>query len=75
MIVEDDITEIPLRRFQRTRRSTILNDYVVYLQEHEFDVGMSFDPVSFHEAIDGPDFSCWIHAMHDEMTSMCHNNV
>ncbi|KAF2289702.1 hypothetical protein GH714_038057 [Hevea brasiliensis] len=34
----DTIDEVvPLRRSQRIRRPTISNDYMVYLQEHEFD--------------------------------------
>ncbi|RVX09496.1 Retrovirus-related Pol polyprotein from transposon TNT 1-94 [Vitis vinifera] len=32
--------QVPLRRSTRERRSTILDDYVVYLQEHEFDMAM-----------------------------------
>ena len=28
--------QVPLRRSTRERRSTISNDYVIYLQEHEF---------------------------------------
>jgi len=38
---------IALRRSQRERRSAISDDYVVYLQESNFDIGTSKDPVSF----------------------------
>ena len=31
--------DAPLRRSQRIRRSAISSDYIVYLQEHKFDVG------------------------------------
>ena len=32
--------EIVVRRSQRERRSVIPNDYVVYLQESDFDIGL-----------------------------------
>ena len=32
----DVVEEVPLRRSQRTRCQAITEDYVVYLQEHEF---------------------------------------
>ena len=39
----------PLRRSQRERRPAITDDYVVYLQESDFDIGIRKDPVSFHK--------------------------
>ena len=33
------VMDIPLRRTNRTCRPTILDDYIVYLQKHEYDVG------------------------------------
>ena len=33
-----------LRRSTRERRSVIANDYIVYLQEHEFDIRLADDP-------------------------------
>ena len=39
----------PLRRSQRERRPTIIDDYVVYLQESDFDIGIRKDPVSFSQ--------------------------
>ncbi|KAL6335699.1 hypothetical protein AAG906_032893 [Vitis piasezkii] len=41
--------QVPLRRSTRERRSIILDDYVVYLQEHEFDMGLEDDPISVIE--------------------------
>jgi hypothetical protein len=38
---------VALRRSQRERRSTISDEYVVYLQEFDFDIGSSKDPISF----------------------------
>ncbi|KAL6338697.1 hypothetical protein AAG906_023846 [Vitis piasezkii] len=38
--------QVPQRRSTRERISTISDDYVVYLQEHEFDMGLEDDPIS-----------------------------
>ena len=35
----DVVMNIPLRRSERARRLAILDDYFVYLQENEYDVG------------------------------------
>jgi hypothetical protein len=51
------IDNVCLRRSQRTRRPAVSDDYVVYLQEHEFSVGMSVDPSTFQEATNGPQSS------------------
>ncbi|KAH9657228.1 Integrase catalytic domain-containing protein [Citrus sinensis] len=75
MIVEDNGTDVPLRRSERIRRPTISDDYVVYLQEHDFDANSSSDPITFQEAISCLESSSWLHAMHDEMASMYHNGV
>jgi hypothetical protein len=34
---------VPLRRSTRERRNAISNDYVVFLQENEFNIGMMED--------------------------------
>ncbi|RVW48934.1 hypothetical protein CK203_117172 [Vitis vinifera] len=39
--------EVSLRRSTREKRMTIPNDCIVYLQEHEFDMGLEDDPISF----------------------------
>ena len=41
--------QVSLRRSTRERRSTILDDYVVYLQEYEFDMGLEDNPISFSQ--------------------------
>ena len=41
--------EVPLRRSTRDMRSTILENCVVYPQEHEFDIRMECDPISFNQ--------------------------
>ncbi|KAL6315251.1 hypothetical protein AAG906_000330 [Vitis piasezkii] len=41
--------QVPLRRSTKERRSTISDDYVVYLQENEFDMGLEDDPISISQ--------------------------
>ncbi|RVW93925.1 Retrovirus-related Pol polyprotein from transposon TNT 1-94 [Vitis vinifera] len=47
----------PLRRSERERRPAITDDYVVYLQESDFDIGIRKDPVSFSQAMESDDSS------------------
>jgi transposase InsO family protein len=67
--------EIVLRRSQRERRSAIPDDYVVYLQELENDLGIDKDPVSFSEAINCNNSDKWLNAMKEELKSMEQNCV
>jgi len=74
--VHDDVVEeISLRRSQRVRRSSISDDYLVYLQEHEYDLNNVDDPTTFEEAISSSHGDDWLNAMHDELASMAHNDV
>jgi hypothetical protein len=42
----------------------------------EFSVGMSVHPTTFQKVTDqGPQSLYWIEAMHDELASMCQNDV
>ena len=59
----------------RTRKYAIPNDYVVYLGEHDFDIGIVNDPITYKDAITCPQSSMWVNAMQDEMSSMDHNGV
>ena len=68
-------SEVPLRRSIRERRSAIPDDYIVYLQEHEFDIGLEDDPISFNQAKQCVDSQKWIDAMEDELKSMKDNDV
>ena len=43
----DELQEIKLIKSQRKRKFAISNDYVVYLKESKFDLGIDNDPVSF----------------------------
>jgi hypothetical protein len=37
-VVDTPIAEIPVRRSERSRKSAISDDYMVYLSQHEFDI-------------------------------------
>jgi len=64
-----------LRRSQRERMSAIPDDYMVYLQESDLDVGIKNDPISFSQAIECNESDKWIDAMKDELKSMEQNKV
>jgi hypothetical protein len=57
---------------QRARRSTISEDYVVYVSE---EIQMEGDPTSFEEAMRSAHSSKWLEAMEYEMRSMSTNRV
>ena len=71
----DVVMDIPLRRLERAPRPAISDDYIVYLWEHEYDVGDVSNTITYKEAIVSPQSNFWIDAMKDEMTSMSHNKV
>jgi hypothetical protein len=73
--IVDGPQEVVLRRSQRDRRSAISDDYVVYLQESDFDIGTCKDPVSFSQAIESNDSAKWINVVNDELKSMDQNEV
>ena len=43
----NDVVEVHLRRSQQTCYQAITNDYIVYLEEHEFDVNDYSNPIDF----------------------------
>ena len=69
------IAEVPVRRSTRPRRSAISDDYMVYMLQHEFDIGLDKDPVTFSQAVKGDDSDKWIDAMCEELKSMAANKV
>ena len=50
----DVVMDIPLRRLERACRPAISDEYIVYLQEHEYDVGDVSYPTTYKEAIVSP---------------------
>ena len=52
------------------------NDYIVFLQEHEFDIGaVEDDPINFRQALESSKSQEWIDAMNEEIKSMKDNDV
>ena len=45
--ISQDNDELKLRRSIRVRKSTILNDYIVYLQKLDYNIGAENDPETF----------------------------
>jgi Reverse transcriptase (RNA-dependent DNA polymerase) len=67
---------VSLRRSTRKRRSTISNDYIVFLQENEFNIGMmEDDPVTLRQALESVNSHKWTKAMDKEIKSMYDNKV
>ena len=57
------------------RRSALPNDYIVYLQELDNDLGAENDPITFSYAMNCKESNLWFNAMKDEMNSMASNGV
>ena len=56
--------------------NAILDDYIVFLQEHKVDIGMvEDDPINFSQAIESSNAQKWIDAMNKEIKSMKDNDV
>ena len=67
---------MPLRRSTRERRNAIPDDYIVFLQEHEVDIGvMEDDPINFCQAMESSNSQKWIDAMNEKINSMKDNDV
>ena len=67
--------DITLIRSTRERRLAISSDYIVYLQEYNFDISVEDNPIMFSQAMGGSKSTLWYNAMQDEMDSMAHNQV
>ena len=57
------------------RKLAIPSDYVVYLQELDYDIRAENDPKTFSQAISCKESNLWYDAMKDEMNSMASNGV
>jgi hypothetical protein len=65
-----------LKRSERAKKPAMnTNDYIVYLQETDFDWGEDNDPVSYSQAIGCDQSAKWTEAMEAELKSMSDNNV
>ncbi|RDY10969.1 hypothetical protein CR513_04432, partial [Mucuna pruriens] len=77
--LQDPFVEMGMQDFLRKlrdpseRRHAIPNDYIVFLHEHEDDIGLTEDDIGLTE--DDPIKFCQIDAMKDEMKSMQDNDI
>ena len=67
--------EATLRRPTRVRKSTIPNDYIVYLQELDYNIGAKSDPETFSQAMSSKESNSWYSSMKEKMNSMTSNRV
>ena len=66
----DEPHEVALRRSQQQRRNAIWDDYVVYLQELEFDLGIDDNPTSFSQVMKSANYFIWLDVMKGVLKSM-----
>ncbi|KAM1705943.1 hypothetical protein ACFX2K_028156 [Malus domestica] len=66
---------VVIRKSTRIKKPAISSDYVVFLQESDYDVGPLNDPCLFSQAMNGPNSNLWYNAMQEEMKSMAKNQV
>jgi hypothetical protein len=67
---------VPLRWSTRERISVISNDYIMFLQENEFNIGMiEDDPVTLRQALESVNSHKWTKAMDEKIKSMYDNKV
>ncbi|RDX96022.1 hypothetical protein CR513_21370, partial [Mucuna pruriens] len=68
--------EVQLRRSIKERRHAILDDYIIFLQEHEDDIDLTQDdPIKFCQAMQSSNSKKWINAMKDGMKPMQDNDI
>ena len=67
--------EATLRRSIRVRKSSIPNDYIVYLQELDYNIRVENDPEMFSHAMSSKESNSWYNSMKEEMNSMESNRV
>ncbi|RDX94974.1 hypothetical protein CR513_22569, partial [Mucuna pruriens] len=64
-------SKVPLRRSIRERRHAIPDDYIVFLQEREDDIGLTKDDsINFYQVKQSYNSKKWIDAMKYKMKSM-----
>ena len=79
---EESVEHVPqqdhqaaLRRSTRVKKTAISSDYVVCLQESDYNIGVKNDPETFSQAMSSKESNLWYNAMRDEMDSMESNQV
>jgi len=67
---------VPLRRSVRKRKNSIPYDYIIFLLEHEGDIGLTEDnPTNYCQTMCSSNSQNWVDVMKDEMKSMQDNDV
>ena len=67
--------EAALNRSKRVRKSSIPNDYILYLQELDYNIGAENYPETFSQAKSSKESNLWYNAVKEEMKSMISNLV
>ena len=57
------------------KKSAIPSDYIMYLQESNYNIGAENDPKTFSQAISCREFKLWHNIMKEEMDSKVFNKV
>ncbi|KAL0410471.1 UNVERIFIED_CONTAM: Retrovirus-related Pol polyprotein from transposon TNT 1-94 [Sesamum latifolium] len=66
---------VEVRKSSRVKKFTISSDYIVYLQESDFDIGPENDPTSFSQAMISENSNLWHDVMKEKIASMDKNQV
>jgi len=64
-----------LRWSTKVRKSIIPSDYIIYLQEYDYNIGAENDPKTFDQAMSCKESNLWYDTMKDEINSMQSNEV
>ena len=59
----------------KVRKSEIPNDYIVYLQEFDYNIGAENDPKTFSQAMSSKESNSWYNVIYEGMNSMISNRV
>ena len=57
-------------RSTRIRKLVIPSDFIVYLQESYYNIGLENDPKTFYQVMHCKESNLWYDALNDEMNSM-----
>ena len=67
---------MPLRRSTGEMRSALLDNYIVFLQEHAVDISVMEDnPINFCQVMESYNSKKWIDVMNEEMKYMKDNDI
>ncbi|KAG9444830.1 hypothetical protein H6P81_016170 [Aristolochia fimbriata] len=69
------VEETTLQRSNRERKSAMSDDFLVYLQESDYSIGLENNPVTFSQDMNSNNSQFLYDTMIDDMNSMASNNV